>query len=426
MASWCSFNHADRSDTDMAHTVNGFVCKAERLAYLEQLLSGKLPAGPATQHLLGRLMNPAVRGPFLETLMLQPWTMVQNVVENLVSGGDERAAVVLSPLLHSLEESVVLLVINALRELGAPAARPALSERVEFDQRGAVRQAAADALDQLPADTTSEMGGDQLPLHSAYLTVVDGAGGQMALIARGWEADELAIFHVIFDDTQGILESFGFPTEHPLEMMDTLDDLEDDGLTPAEVPLTDIQAAVDDAYQHTLQRRGRAPVSFAAWQPFLAGDDPRSIPPVELPEIRLEADFEALAECHRLLDLDEFGTWYFERAEIETALDRMGRLQRRRDEPDYERRLVGLIRQTLSSQITSRRQRLFRSRLERQATLLMRIYGDPIHARRALAAAAGLSDDAGIPVSEHPLLQEMLIRSLEDALGRPLRKHSDL
>jgi hypothetical protein len=402
----------------MTHTVNGFVSKAERLAYLEQLLSGKLPAGPATEHLLTRLMNPAVRGPFLETLLLQPWPTIQNSVESVAASGDERAAVILSPLLHSLEESVVLLTINALRGLGSPAARPALSERAEFDQRVAVRQAAAKALDHLPEETAPEMESAQLPLHSAYLTVVDGAGGQMALVARRWEEDEIAIFHVIFDDTQGILESFGFPTEHPLELVDTLDDLEDDGLTPAEVPLPEIRIAVDDAYQQALEQRGRVPVSFAAWQPFLAGDDPREVPSVQLPEVRLEEDFETFAECHQLLDLDEFGTWYFEPAEIGNAVDRARRLQHRRDEPDYERRLVGLIRQTLSSHVPPDRQRLFRRRLERQASLLMRIYDEPIHARRALAAAAGLAEDAGIPASEHPLLQEMLIRSLEAALGR--------
>ncbi|RME45964.1 MAG: HEAT repeat domain-containing protein, partial [Chloroflexi bacterium] len=181
----------------MSTTANGFVSKTERLAYLEQLLSGKLPAGPATEHLLTRLMNPAVRGPFLETLLLQPLPTIRDCVANLAATGDDRAATVLSPLLHSLDEPVVLLTIDALRRLGSPAARPALAERVTYDQRPAIRQAADEALANLPEEAVPTSDVAQLPLYAAYLTAVDGAGGQMALVARQWEENEIALFHVI-------------------------------------------------------------------------------------------------------------------------------------------------------------------------------------------------------------------------------------
>ncbi len=413
----------------------------ERKAYLEQLVAGKLPKEPVGRRLLSRLMNPAVRGPFLEALLRQSLETVEEFVADLTATGDERAVAALMPLLHSIEEPVVLATIDALRKLGSPAARPALTERADFDRRVAVRRAAAEALEQLPDEAAPSIEEVQLVLHSAYLTVVDGAGAQMALVARRWneavhrasrddsrDAEDLASFHVIFDDTEGIQEAFGFPSQPSTELVDTLDDLEDDGLTPVPVPLPEIRAVVDLAYRHALERRGRVSVSFAAWESILAGDDPRRIPPVHLPDVnisvnsmhRLKQDFDVFAGCHRLLDLDEFGTWYFEADEISSAVEKLQRLQRQRGEPDYERRLVGLIRQTLASHVTPERRQRFRRRLERQAPLLMRLYDDPIHARRALAAAAGLAEEAGVPVSEHPLLQEMLVRSLEDILGRPL------
>lgn len=404
----------------MDQPLDGFGSKAERLAYLEQLLSGRLPAEPADQRLLTCLMNPAVRGPFLDTLLLQSQPAIRAFVQRLVAGGDERAVAVLVPLLHSADEPVVHLAIEALGRLGSARARPALVERLNFDPRAEVRRAAAEALARLPEGEGTAAEEAQLPLHAAYLTVVDGAGGQMALVARRWDADELASFHVIFDDTRGVVESFGFASEPASEFVDTLDDLEDDGLTPVAVPLAEIQTAIADAYQKALEQRGRVSVTFVAWRSFLAGDDPREIPPVQLPAVDLQTDFEVFAECHRLLDLDEFGTWYFEPAEISGAIDRLRKLQRRRGEPDYVGRVVGLVRQTLNQLFTPDRRQQFQQRLERQAPLLLRLYDDPIHARRALAAAAGLAEEAGMPVSEHPLLQEMLVRSLEEALGRPL------
>lgn len=405
----------------------------ERKAYLEQLVAGKLPKEPVGRRLLSRLMNPAVRGPFLEALLRQSLEMVEEFVADLAATGDERAVAVLVPLLHSIEEPVVLATIDALCKLGSPAARQALTERAGFDRRVAVRRAAAEALEQLPDQAAPPIEEVQLVLHSAYLTVVDGAGAQMALVARRWneavhrarrddsrDAEDLASFHVIFDDAAGIQEAFGFPSQPSTELVATLDDLEDDGLTPVPVPLPEIRAVVDLAYRHTLERRGRVSVSFAAWESILAGDDPRRIPPAQLPDVNLKQDFDVFAGCRQLLDLDEFGTWYFEADEINSAVEKLSWLQRRRGEPDYERRLVGLIRQTLTSYVTPERRQRFRRRLERQAPLLMRLYDDPIHARRALAAAAGLAEEAGVPVSEHPLLQEMLVRSLEDILGRPL------
>lgn len=399
---------------------NTFADETERTTYLEQLVSGKLPAQPTGQRLLHRLLNPAVRGPFLETLLRQSLSVVETFIADMTATADYRAVAVLAPLLHSIEEAVVLAVISALGELGSPAARPALAERVEYDQRLVVRRAAAQVLDRLTDDSADLIEEIDLPLQSAYLTIVDGAGAQMALIARQWGDRDVASFHVIFDETQGIQEAFGVPSQAPLEFVDMLDDLEDDGLTPVEVPLSQIRADISHAYQRTLEEHGRVSVTFAAWESFVAGDDPRDIPSVDIPGVDLRTGFEVFTECQHLLDLDEFGTWYFEPDEISRAIDELRRLQRRRGESDYEGQLVGLIRKTLSGLVKPEHRELFRRRLERQAPLLMRIYDDPVHARRTLAAAAGLAGDAGIPVTEHPLLQEMLVRSLEDSLGRPL------
>ena len=398
----------------------GFADFTERMAYLEKLLSGRLPTEPSGPQLLHRLMNPAVRGPFVEALLRQPWSTLQGVINNLVAAGDPRAVLVLIPLLHSPEEPVVLLAIEALQRLRTAAARPALTERITYDRRPEVRKAAQAALESLATAPDTPLEELQLPLDSAFLTIIDGAGGQMAIVARTWDLSTLATFNVILNDTEGIVDSFGSPADPPIELTDMLDDLEDDGFTPVPTPLPEVRESVAQAYQQSLETRGRVSATFVAWRSILAGDDPREIPPVTLPTVNLEQDFELFAESHKLLDLDEFSTWYFDLDEIRPALEKLRRLQRMRDDPKYESQLVSLIRQTLSQYMTPERRQLFKRRLERQAVFLMRIYEDPIHARRALAAAAGLDEAANIPPSEHPFFQEMLMRSFEEYLGRPL------
>jgi predicted nucleic acid-binding protein len=259
-----------------------------------------------------------------------------------------------------------------------------------------------------------------LPLEAAYLTVVDGAGGQMALVARRWPEGDLAVFHVIFDDVYGLREAFGFPSQPAEEFVDMLDDLEDDGLTPVEVPLEEVRNALEEAYQRCLEQQGRAPVVYLAWRAFLAGDDPRELSPVELPRVRLPDDLELLAESDRLLELDEFGSWYFEPQEIRRAIDRLHRILRYEKGKEYERQVVNLIRRTLNDLLDPQTRRLFQQRLERQAALLARIYDDPRIPGRCLAAAAALAEESGVAVTDHPLLQKMLVQSLESAVGQSL------
>lgn len=425
----------------MALTSNGFVSAGERRNYLEQLLAAELPGEVKPRTLLARLRNPAVRGPFLEALLRQPLPRIQGFIRDLTATADVAAVPILAPLLHSLDQPVVLAVIEALTANDWAAAAPALRERAAYDRRPDVRNAASAALNTLPDEPSNLPQPMLLPLHSAYLTAVDGAGAQMAIVARRWSdagaddvdtpeaaalgAEPTASLHVIFDDVVGIREAFGFPLQPAEEYVDILDDLEDDGLTPVQVPLTEIREAIDAAYERSLSRRGRVSVPFVAWRAMLQGDDPRAIVPIKLPDVTLERHFEAFTHANELLDLDEFGTWYFEPDEISSALEELSRLQKRRGEGDYERRVVALIRKTLSSNITPERRDLIRQRLLRQAPLLLRIYEDVDPARRALVAAAGLAEDSGIEPTEHPLLQAMLVQSFEDALGEPLVDEHD-
>lgn len=400
---------------------NGSLEELERQTRLERLARGELPPDCSPEEWVDLLANPALRGVFLEALLTRPLDHIRTTVQALVATGDARVVLVLAPLLHAADLPVVQAAIDALVALGNPAARSALEERLRYDRRREVQQAAQDALTRIPEGPAALAEDPVLPLEAAYLTVVDGAGGQMALIARRWPTGEVAVLHVIFDDVEGLREAFGFPVQPPDDFTETLDDLEDDGLTPVELPLEAVRTTLEVAYRRVLERRGRTSVEYVAWRAFLHGDDPRELPEVTLPKVRLPDDLQLLSESDQLLDLDEFGSWYFEPWTLRRVLDRLQRIQRYERGKRYERQVVALIRRTLNELLDPETRQRFQRRLERQAELLARIYpDDPTVPARCLAAAAGLAEDSGVPVSEHPLFQRMLVRSLEEALGRPL------
>jgi hypothetical protein len=98
-------------------------------------------------------------------------------------------------------------------------------------------------------------------------------------------------------------------------------------------------------------------------------------------------------------------------------------VRRLKRDAHFAGRLGQLIREAIPALVPPTRRRMIRDRLRRQAVLLAEIYPDrPELARWAVAAVAGLADDSPVTPDDHPLLQEMVLRSLENALGQPLRE----
>lgn len=404
----------------MHQTSSNLITNMQLEAKLQVLESNNVPPRSIDQSLIDTLASPALLGPFLDLLLQKPWPAIEQFIDCIGDYDDPRGVQLLAPLLHSSEESIAILAVDAVGRLGATSSRDALQERITFDRREAVRDAAMRAMDQLQDGMVTPTKGASQPLYFGHLTVIDGAGGQMALVARKWNASRAAILHVVFNDTAGIVDCFGSPDESLDELTDELDDLEDDGLTPIELSLEEIRNTIYEAYQKSLRTLGRAPVGFVAWRPFLSGDDPREFAPVTAPKVAIHDNYQPVAESYELLNLDEFGSWYFEASDIQSAVEQVRKLQRDRGTPKYETRLVGLIRQTLRDVLVGKRIRLYQRRLARQAVYLARISEDDTYAIWAQAAAAALDEDAGYPASEHPLFQEMLVRSLEHHLGQPL------
>jgi hypothetical protein len=79
--------------------------------------------------------------------------------------------------------------------------------------------------------------------------------------------------------------------------------------------------------------------------------------------------------------------------------------------------IEALISQGIKAIVDDQRRRLLHERLQRQAWLLAQVYEDEEIPKLALAAADGLSDEAELPLEEHPLLREMMFDSFFNAAG---------
>jgi DNA-binding transcriptional regulator YbjK len=79
--------------------------------------------------------------------------------------------------------------------------------------------------------------------------------------------------------------------------------------------------------------------------------------------------------------------------------------------------IEALISRAINAIVDDQRRRLLQERLRRQAWLLAQVYEDEEIPKLALAAADSLSDDAELPLEEHPLLREMMFDSFFNAAG---------
>jgi hypothetical protein len=116
-------------------------------------------------------------------------------------------------------------------------------------------------------------------------------------------------------------------------------------------------------------------------------------------------------QCDELLDLEEFNSWLFDSDNLSDLLRKFKKLTRRDGSEDAVEALVG---QGVERVVDANRRRLLRERLERQAWLLAQIYEDVEVPKLALVAATGLVDNATVRPVDHPLLREMMYRTLSE------------
>jgi len=85
---------------------------------------------------------------------------------------------------------------------------------------------------------------------------------------------------------------------------------------------------------------------------------------------------------------------------------------------DSDQKWDEAIQQGLEAVMDKEHRHLWRERLRCQAWVLAQLYEDEEVWQWAMAAAAALEDDGGVPWHEHPLLYAMMERTLQIPPGR--------
>ena len=344
-----------------------------------------------------------------------------NSLVALAYSQDRRVLPLLLCLLHAPEDDVILAAIEALKVLQDSAAIQVLEERAHYDPSESVRQAAQEAAAYLATVATSqpasifELPIAPPPLVGCHISTIDGNGGQVLLIIHESSEGAYYFLDLMFNDHEGIKDCFGGQSDEVDEIEDmVMGGLAEMGIEMVEISLERARMEVERAYQITLKAGRRLPLSFMNWQSWLQGEDPEPVEVFSLPEVTFDEQADLLEECDELVDLDEFESWFFNPDELH-GLER--KFQRLASRDNADEAIETLVSQGINAVVDDRCRRLLHERLQRQAWLLTQIYdGDEIP-KLALAAAAGLAEDASLPLEGHPLLREMMFSSFTNALG---------
>jgi hypothetical protein len=343
-------------------------------------------------------------------------------IEDLTELGDQRARLLLQALLQTDDENVILAAIEGLDRLQDITAIPLLEELADYVPGNKVRREARRVAGRLSMRASVKKEPlkkrpHELPVHRCLLSTIDGNGTQMVFVTRQRSDGYLKMMNTMFNDHEGIKDCMGTDMMDEDSLEDMLDTMELSGISTVDVKLERCRQALEEAHQVTLKAGRRLPPQYVAWIGFLEGEDRRDVEETEPQEFDLAAQPELLEYCDELLELDEFESWFFNPGEWKGHGKAYRSLEQARGK-DSDRKWDEAIQQGLEAIMDDEHRRLWRERLRRQAWVLAQLYDDEEVWQWAMAAAAALEDDAGVPLHEHPLLYTMMERTLQVPPGR--------
>jgi hypothetical protein len=353
---------------------------------------------------------------------LEPDLRIQ-LIDNSIELGDPAAVPMLVCLCYDPDDDVALAAMDAVERFKDIRALLPLKELAVYHARPAIRTEAQKTVDRLlvRAALVEQMPPEPIaPVHACYLTPIDGAGGQAALIVRRSPADRFTVLSVLFDDRQGIHLCNGVTNMRRCEFDDLLQEyaVQSTVLVPVTHPacLSALSLAVDTTWRVV----GSLPMSYLAWRERIEfGRSPDRVLPAAgtIPPQRRQ---ELLTHCYELLFQDEFRFWLFLPAEIQDLRASYVERARHTDTLLDRHTLRELLRQSVRDTVTDPRRSLIQGRLQRMAPLLRTLYKDDEVWQWAVIAAEALAADSPLPLQEHPFLLGMLAYSLENAIGAPV------
>src|SRR5579859_1810078 len=217
----------------------------------------------------------------LEDVLSMPVERRMGFIGWLGNSQDPRAVKLLIPLLENQSTKIVAATMEALEQLGAAAAEesiPALNYLLSSSSNRQVKQQARTVLGRLTMQTPPGVVQDalqELPLHEARVSFVDGSGAQMVMLAWLKPDGLLKGVNLLCQDEWGIKDCYG-TDEMPLERWQELvSNMDDQGFISFNVPLDYCRALIVEARQQNKRGRHKLPVAYAVWRPLIeAGPSP--------------------------------------------------------------------------------------------------------------------------------------------------------
>lgn len=378
----------------------------------------------------------------LEDVLSMPVERRLGFIGWLGSSQDPRAAKLLIPLLENQSTKVVVAAMEALEQLGASAADesiPALNYLLTSSSNRQVKQQARVILGRLTMQAPPGMSLEtpqELPLHEARVSFVDGSGAQMVMLAWLKPDGLLKGVNLLCQDEWGIKDCYGTDEMAMERWQELVGSMDDQGFISFNVPLEYCRALIAEARQQNKRARHKLPVAYAVWRPLIeaSGPIPKEMPAditMLEPQPFNEATERLAAHGDELYKLPEFDPWLFEPfANLHPYINNYlnidylhgnshtpGRKRKSSSKQSevQRREREALVDAILEKVIDTRWRLLYDTRLRRQAALFQ-LVGRAEEADLISAVAAALHPDSGVPPHKQPFLRTLVHRSLERGL----------
>jgi len=379
----------------------------------------------------------------LEDVLSMPVERRLSFVSWLGNSQDPRATNLLLPLLENQSSKVVLAALDALEQLGAIAASqsiPALNHLIATSSNRAVKQRARAVLGRLTMQSAPgvesqamEEARQQLPLHEARASFVDGAGAQMIMLA--WKRPDglLKGVNILYQDQWGIKDCYGTDEIEPENWSDLVTGIEEQGFISFQVSFEYCQALVAEAIAVSKRSRHKLPIAYTIWRPFIEGDTSarKKAPAAQtmLEPRPYTADLAPLMQRGEdLYQMPEFSSWMFDSLDSlrpyinrywsnpNVLLDDLGTTQRgrgrRRKQSVSKTFLEDLVTEALTALVDDQWRTLYETRLRRQGALFQ-VVGRTKDVQLVSAVAAALHPESGVPVQEQSFPRAMMRLSIQ-------------
>lgn len=277
-----------------------------------------------TQKLLDVAMtNPEIQIDFLDFLFALPVSERLNLLRSLEADYQgERLVNIVSPILDASEDPEIReFIAKTLGNSKVQSAITPLKNIINYSNNNNLKKLAEIGLKKLRLSGVSfpeneEEGNiiDALACESSvpyksYISMADGMGNQGVIISRFSDDESVQMFSVVTNDTEGIVDCFGFYALSKNEFERIVDSYDKDSIN-VQVPASFAKDCILRAEELSRKNQSTLSYEYLAWKSLLYDID------------NFHYDFEQKAESFAtsiksinyplLLDSEIFGTWFFD------------------------------------------------------------------------------------------------------------------